>query len=418
MDKPLAGIRILDLTHVWAGPLGTRILGDLGAEVLKLEASTARGLKDMPIPQGGQYPDGDPGEEHWNRQGFFNKLNRNKQGISIDLKADAGKQLFLALVAESDVVIENFSATAMNRLGLGYEIMREANEQIIYVAMPGFGTSGPDSDFVAFGPSVEPMTGLTALMGYNDKELRNSAVALPDAIAGVTAAAAVVTALAQRKDSGEGQYVDLPLHEAAINLIGEKYIETQLTGKPPEVIGNRNRSYAPQGVYPCAGEDQWLAIACPDEATWSNFALFSGIDKAGFATMEGRLRHQDPLDDAITEFTINRDKHELMVQLQQAGVPAGAVMTAPEFMADPQVVERDYFIELGGDHIEVLPYPGSPVRFDGQRATDWQRAPRLGEHNDEILRRLLDLGDQEIQTLRDNGIIADLPPTIEQADQR
>ncbi|MDA0790554.1 MAG: CoA transferase [Proteobacteria bacterium] len=418
MDKPLAGIRILDLTHVWAGPLGTRILGDLGAEVLKLEAATARGLRDIPVVQGGQYPGGDPGTEHWNRQGFFNKLNRNKRGICIDLKAAAGKRLFLALVAESDVVIENFSATAMNRLGLGYEAMREANPQIIYVAMPGFGTSGPYSDFVAFGPSVEPMSGLTALMGYNDKELRNTAMALPDAIAGVTAAAAVVTALAQRKASGEGQYVDLPLHEAAISLLGEKYIETQLTGKPPAVTGNQNRSFAPQGVYPCAGDNQWLAIACPDEATWSNFALFSGIDKAGFANMAARLRHQDQLDDAIAEFTVNRDKHELMVQLQQAGVPAGAVMTTPEFMADPQVTERDYFVELGGDHIETLPYPGSPVRFDGERATEWRRAPRLGEHNDEVLRQLLNLSDDEIQKLKDDGVIANAPPTVEQAGQR
>jgi crotonobetainyl-CoA:carnitine CoA-transferase CaiB-like acyl-CoA transferase len=162
---PLSGIRIVDLTHVWAGPLSTRILADLGAEVLKIEPATARGpLQPLPGTRG-MYPGNEPGQEHWNRQGIINKLNRNKKSLSINLKTDAGRQLFLDLVAQSDVVIENFSASTMQSLGLGYTILKNANPHIIYVTMPGYGACGPYRDFVAYGPSVEPMTGLTSLMG-------------------------------------------------------------------------------------------------------------------------------------------------------------------------------------------------------------------------------------------------------------
>ena len=323
--------------------------------------------------------------------------------------------MFLALVAESDVVIENFSASAMNKLGLGYETLRRVNESIIYVAMPGFGTTGPSSDFVAYGPSVEPMTGLTAMMGYSDEEKRNTAIGLPDPIAGVTAAASVVTTLAQREQGNGGGHVDVPLHEGTINLIGEKYVETQLTGEAPKVTANRSRTYAPHGIYPCAGDDEWLVIACPDQSSWSSFVTFTGIDDAMFETNQARLSQQDRLDEIIAEFTSRHDKRELMTRLQNAGIPAGAVMTAPEFMSDPHVLARDYFVELGGEDIEPILYPGSPVRFDGIRASEWQRAPRLGEHNEAVLGDVLGLTDEEIGRLRDEGVIADMPPTIEEA---
>ena len=418
MDKPLAGIRILDLTHVWAGPLATRVLGDMGAEILKIETATARGLRDMRIPIPGMYPGGDPKDEFWNRDGEFNKLNRNKKGLSLNLKSDEGKAIFLSLVAKCDVVIENFSASAMNRLGLGYDSLKGANPQIIYVAMPGFGTSGPNSDFVAFGPSVEPMTGLTAMMGYRDDEKYTTAMGLPDPIAGITAAAAVVTAVAQRKETEQGQHIDLPLQEGTINLLGEKYVEAQLTGHAPAVNANRSTSFAPQGIYPCAGEDEWIVIACPNDETWGALAGIAGIHNSGFETVEARQQHHDALDERISAFTSGCSKLELMVQLQDAGVPAGAVHTAPEVLSDPQVRARNYFVEMGGEHIEPSPYPGTPVRFDRQRATSWQLAPKLGEHNEEVLRDLLGLSNAEISRLEEDGVIANLPPTIEEARRR
>ncbi|MCZ6658314.1 MAG: CoA transferase, partial [Gammaproteobacteria bacterium] len=236
-DGPLAGVRILDLTHVWAGPLGTRILGDLGAEVVKIESPMGRGPGTKPPPGTGIYLGGDPGEDPWNRQGVFVKLNRNKKSVAIDLKAAAGRETFLELVGVADVVIENFSARAMQSLNLAYAVLREANDQIIYIAMPGYGTTGPYSQWVAYGPSVEPMTGLGAIMGYGPDEPRNSAIALPDAISGVSGAAAVVTALNRRRETGLGAFVELSLHEAGVSFHGDFLLEKQL-GHDPKPIGN------------------------------------------------------------------------------------------------------------------------------------------------------------------------------------
>ena len=256
------------------------------------------------------------------------------------------------------------------------------------------------------------------MMGYSDNEKHTTAMGLPDPIAGITAAAAVVTAVARRKETGQGQYIDLPLQEGTINLLGEKYVEAQLTGQPPAVVANRNASLAPQGIYPCAGEDEWIVISCPNDQAWETLAEITGLDNQGFETLEARQQHHDALDDHISTFTSRCNKLELMAQLQEAGVPAGAVLTAPEVLSDPQVRARHYFVEMGGEHIEPSPYPGTPVRFDGQRATDWQLAPKLGEHNEEVLRDLLGLSGEEISRLKDDGVIADLPPTIEEARRR
>ena len=192
---PLNGVRILDFTHVWAGPLATRILADLGADVIKVEAPWARGFANRPQ---GATTRVEPMDDHWNRQGPTNKLNRNKRGLCLDSKADAGRDVLLDLVRHTDVVIENFSARAMTSMGLGWKALEAANPDVIYVAMPGFGVSGPYRSYVAFGPSVEPMCGLTSVMGYSPGEPRVTAMAVPDPCGGVTAAAAVVTALHRR----------------------------------------------------------------------------------------------------------------------------------------------------------------------------------------------------------------------------
>ncbi len=410
---PLSGIRVVDLTHVWAGPLSTRILADLGAEVIKIEAATARGpLQPLPGTRG-MYPRNEPGREHWNRQGISNKLNRNKKSLSINLKTDAGRQLFLTLVAQSDVVIENFSASTMQSLGLGYGALQNANRRIIYVTMPGYGASGPYRDFVAYGPSVEPMAGVTSLMGYNEQEPRATAIALPDAVGGVTAAAAVVTALHKRAATGAGGCIDLSQHEATISMFGEYVLEQQITGRQPAVRGNGHAAYAPHGTYRCQGGNSWIVIVCRNQPEWEALCR---LTKQGwevepdYATMDMRRKHQVKLDQAIETCSQRWDKIELMTALQERGVPAGAVMNAPEFMGDPHLEARGFFAELEGDHIEAVPYPGLPVLIDGKRGDGWQRAPKLGEHNQEVLQQLLGLEEHDVQRLKEKGVLADRPP--------
>ena len=404
--RPLEGLRILDLTRIWSGPLATRILADLGADVIKIEAHTGRGPAISPLA-----PDI---ERHWNRQGLFNKLNRNKQSVAVDLKSEHGRDLFLGLVAESDVVIENFSARAMPSLGLDYEALRAANESIIYVAMQAFGMEGAYRDYVGLGPSIEPTTGLTALMGYSDEEPRVTSKALTDAIAGTTAAGAVLTAVERRDRTGEGAFVDLSQHEAGVAFLGEHFIERQVVGREPVRTGNAHRAFAPHGVYRCAGEDEWVAIAARDESEWSALCEVAGSDWAAderFGTIERRHEHRAALSEQIEAWTSGLDKNDVMDRLQARDVPAGAVLSAPEWLAERHLIARDYFVEL--DHAEAgrTSWDGSPLTIDGERGYgDWVAAPLLGENNEAVVATILGRSPAETARLVDQSVLADRPP--------
>ena len=383
--QPLAGVRILDLTHVWAGPLGTRILGDLGAELVKVERPMGRGPASG-VQGVGNYLGGDKGEDPWNRQGVFVKLNRNKKSLAIDLKTADGRRVFLDLVRAADVVIENFSARSMRSLNLGYDVLRAANERIIYVSMPGYGTVGPYSDRVAYGPSVEAMTGLDAVMGYSPSEPRNTGIALPDAIAGVTAAVAVVTALNRRESTGKGTFVDQSMHESAVSLLGEFLIEKQLGGNP-QPMGNAHPAHAFSDVLRTRGEDEWIAVTCRTEA-----------DRA-------------TLDEVLGNDATAHDKHDLAARLQAAGIAAGPVNITPDFFADPQVSARRFFVRLEREDLPSTPIPGSPIVIDGDFApSHWRPAPRLGEHNRQVLKDWLGYEADETERLQRDSVVFERPP--------
>jgi crotonobetainyl-CoA:carnitine CoA-transferase CaiB-like acyl-CoA transferase len=419
-SRPLEGIRVVDMTRIWSGPLATVILGDLGADVVKIEAQFGRGPANVPAALGGLYPGGTPGDRPWNRQGLFNKLNRNKRSVALDLKSERGRELFLQLVAESDIVIENFSARAMPGLGLGYDRLREANERIIYLAMPAFGQTGPYRDYIGLGPSIEPLIGLTALMGYSDDEPRVTSVALTDAISGVVAASAMVTALDRRERTGEGGLIDLSQHEAGVTMIGEYFIDRQLTGAEPVRDGNGHPTAAPHGVYRCAGEDDWIALAATDDGQWQALAATAASDSPAatgwgsdprFASVEGRREYRAALDEAIEAWTAGHDKHKLMRELQAAGVPAGVVYTPPEVLADPHLEERGYWVELDEPDGGLQRYDGSPLRFDGERGYEqWAAAPGLGADNAAVLEGLLGLSAEDVAALYEAQVIVDRPP--------
>lgn len=411
-EGPLEGIRILDFTHVWAGPLATRVLGDLGAEILKVEAPWARGPAG-PRPPADEERYGETyGDDHWNRQGVTNKLNRNKRGLSVNSKSDKGHSILLELVKQCDVVIENFSANAMTSMGLDWEALHAANPAIIYIAMPGFGHSGPYRDYVAYGTVVEPMCGLTALMGYGPDEPRVTATAIPDPSAGLAAAAAVVTALERRDEDGKGRYVELSLQEAAIALFGEYFLLQQLTGAPGR-NGNGDPACAPSAIYPCSGEDEWIAIHVSSDDQWSALCALIGADWCAdekFTTNAARLEHRQQLDEHLRKWTRHRDKHDLTKQLQAAEVAAGAVQTTPDLLEDPQNIARGYFVELGNSSIEDKPFPGLPVIIDGKRGDGYQPAPKLGEHNRDVLGELLGMTAAEIEALEREGVLYSRPP--------
>ena len=417
-DGPLREVRILDLTHVWAGPLATRILGDLGAQVVKVEAPMGRGPRQFRggLPLGGwlggkpptpsEDADTNPlADEPWNANAIFVKLQRNKQSLAIDLKTDAGRRTFLELVAVADVVIENFSARAMPALGLGYEQLAAANPRIIYVAMPGYGKSGPYRDRVAFGPTVEPMSGLTTVMGYGVDEPRNTAMALMDPTSGVNAAAIVVDAVRRRRQTSEGAFVEMSLHEGGVALCGPWLVETQMGGSI-RPMGNRHPQMAPHGVYRCAGDDAWVAIACRDDEDWQ--ALRGLIDELPeCADLAARFKAHAAIDAALSSWTAQRDKQLAADILQRHGVPAGAVNITPDMAADAQVQARGFFVPL---EYGPTPMPGNPIKMNGIGSEDWTPCPRLGADNGKVLKDWLGYDEARIRALEEAGVIVDKPP--------
>ena len=405
-DGPLRGVRVLDLTHVWAGPLSTRVLADLGAEVVKIEAPMGRGPRVFPekkLIDG--WVGGGPGDEPYNRNAYFVKLQRNKRSVALDLKTDAGRETFLGLVPVADVVIENFHPDTMPKLGLSYEVLSGANPSIVHVSMPGFGRDGPYSERVAFGPTVEAMSGLADFMGYGSDEPRTTAMALMDAVAAVNAAAAVVKELRRRKVSGQGALVEIPLHESAVSFCGPWLIERQL-GNPVERLANRHPGMVPHGVYPCAGEDEWIAIACRDDDDWRALcSVVPGLDSE--ADIAARRCDGSGIDAMISRWTAGRDKCSAASTLQTAAVPAGPVNTTPDMLDDPQTRERGFFVPIEPG---PTPMPGNPIKMRGVSSDDWTPCPKLGADNAAVLKGWLDYSDGRIAELEGTGVIVDQPP--------
>lgn len=406
-EGPLRGIRILDLTHVWAGPLGTRILSDLGAEMVKIEAPYGRGPQKAVYTPIGGWIGGEAGSEPWNSNAIFVKLARNSRSVCIDLKSKAGRETLLKLVQVADVIIENFSARAMPSLGLDYETLRSTNPRIIYVTMPGYGSYGPYRDWVAFGPSVEPMSGITNVTGYSKEQPFNTAMALMDPIEAVSLTAAVVTALRQRQRTKKGARVEMSLHEAGVSYSGPWLIEHQLGGNI-EPIGNRHPQMAPHGVYPCQGDDEWVAVACRNDTEWESLCAMIDGDLDPSASLAQRKRDQGMIDTLISAWTRSRLKTHAAEELQAGGVPAGAVNTTPDMTADPQVRQRRFFVPL--EPFDT-PMPGSPIKLNGSSCSDWTPCPKLGADNARILKDWLDYPIEEITELERKGVLLNKPPT-------
>lgn len=405
---PLAGVRVLDFTRVWAGPLCTRILADLGAEVIKVESPLAAAM----AAQAQARP---PGETQRPLSlaavgGMAaGKLNRNKESISIDLRRPEGRAVVLRLAERADVVVENFSARVMPQLGLDYQTLRGVNPGLVMLSMPGFGVTGPYQNYMAYGPAIEPMTGLASLLGYPGEGPLASAIAYPDAVAGVAAAAAILTALVYRQRTGEGQFIDLSQLEATTCLLGEFLLVYQMTGMLPARAGNDHPCWFPHGAYRCRGEDEWVSIAVRSGEEWRRLCATAGLDALAadptLATAEGRRAQRGRVDAAITAWTSTLDKRVVMERLQRVGVPAGAVLNARDMLVDPQLAHRGFFVRARGHEGAEFLMPGSPFQIDGRRREEWHAAPAPGEHNRAVLRRVIGLPDAEIERLIGAGVL-------------
>jgi crotonobetainyl-CoA:carnitine CoA-transferase CaiB-like acyl-CoA transferase len=397
VSGPLEGVRVLDFTWVVAGPVATRTLADLGADVIKVERRNAADFGDR-------------------RGGLSGTLMRGKRSIVVDLNEPRGLALVHRLVAVSDVVIDNFSARVMTNLGLDYERLRELRPDVICVRMTGFGLTGPDRDHVSYGPTLQALTGYTLLMAEPGGPPAGFGYSYSDLASGNLGALAVLVALWHRRRTGRGQLIDLAQLEAVASLVGPDLLARALDGGPSVPAGNASPEgpAAPHGVYRSAGEDRWVAITVFTEAEWEAFAGALGrpdwTREERFATREARLRHAPALDRLVAGWTRTRTAEEAMDVLQRAGVAAGLVASAEDVcQRDPQLAARGHFVDVPTPEGGTVRTDGPPFLLSETPARVRGPGPLLGEHTDDVLADVLGCGAEEIRALRAAGVIAGRP---------
>ena len=405
--KPLAGIRVADLTMMWAGPYAAKLLADYGADVIKIEAPRAwDNIRTL-------FPTEDLSDQWFNSGAYFHEYSRNKRGLSLDLSQARGKELFGRLVAECDVVIQNYRADVMDKLGLTEAWLREQRPDLVIVGMAGFGKSGPEARALGYGPIIEQMSGLASLSGYGDGMPRKTGISYGDPIAGIAAASAAVTGLIRRHRTGQGMTIDLAQREVVTSLIGEFFALWSMNQRQQPHLGSRHEWMAPHNAYPCLGDDQWVAIAVGSDAEWRGLVAAMGrpdwASDEAYADQASRWEHRDALDERVGAWTRERSKQEVFAACRAAGVPCGPVWNLTELLADEQLNARGFYEPISDpDHASWMVH-GWVWRWTDSGPCILAPAPNFGQHTREILTGLLGVDPAELPALAEAGVIADAP---------
>jgi crotonobetainyl-CoA:carnitine CoA-transferase CaiB-like acyl-CoA transferase len=413
---PLTGVRIIDLAMGWAGPLATRQLADLGAEVIKVEG---RAYPDW--WRGSDYSD-EANATHLHELAMnFNFLNRNKTGITLDLTRPEGADLLRALVRTADGVVENYACGVLAKLGLDYASLVQEKPDLVMVSMPAFGATTPWAEVRAYGSTLEHGSGLPSVTGRPEDPPMMNHIAYGDPIGGLNACPALLAGLVHQRRTGEGQFVDLSQVECLFPLVAPWVIEQSITGTTATRRGNRHPWLAPHGCFHCAGEDAWVVVACTSDEAWPTLAHAIGrpdlAADASLGTAEGRRAREDELEAAIEAWTSDRSPDDAMARLQAAGVAAGAVRGLREILTtEPQLTARGYWQTIDrpflGPHLQSSPV----IREDGRPYPIRTAAPTLGQSTREVLTRLLGLSAAELDRLEAARIIGEEPvPMSERA---
>jgi crotonobetainyl-CoA:carnitine CoA-transferase CaiB-like acyl-CoA transferase len=412
---PLAGLRVLDFTTAWAGPFTTRSLAFLGAQVIKIEPPAKldswRGAVRGGVRE--RFPDLDPGERPYNRSTLFNTQSHDKLSLALDVTRPGGRDVVLALARDADLAVANFSSGVLDRLGVGYADLSAVNPRISVIEMPAFGAGGPAAKHVGMGLTMEAATGMTGLMGYGDGRPAVTGGTYLDPIGGLHGAAAALIALYQRNSAGRGSKIEVAQTEAAAHWIGEFFLERLNAGPQRAPHGNRVPYAAPHDAYPCAGEDEWVAVAVRDDGEWKRLAAVIGRDDLAsdpaYASAARRAQHQDELRPAITGWTSARPKAEAAALLQAAGVPAAPVGNGRDIAADPGLRAAGFLVPLEHPEAGRHEYPGLAFGLDRTPGGLRSPAPCFGQHNRYVLSELLGLDDAAIAELYAAGAVADQP---------
>lgn len=407
--RALEGLKVVELTFAWAGPFIGRVLADHGAEVVKVESrtyvDTAKGADLIDLSFGDN--------DRWmDRSMAYTIANPGKYQLGMELTDPAGKEVLLDLVRWADVVIENFTPRVLPNLGLGWDVFREVNPSLIMVSATGFGQTGPYRNYGAWGWGLECQAGLTHTTGYQgDPDPLLFTPTVPDPLSAMSGVVAVLAALEERRRTGEGQWVDLSQAECATFASLPEVLRAGVTGADRPRLGNQHVWQAPHGVYPCDGEDAWVAVAVETDEQW--LRLCEVIARPDLAADE-RLRahegrHGDPrIDDAISAWTSGRTKHEAMRVLQEAGVPAGAVQHAKDLHHDPQVRALDYFRAAWGTEIGLRIWPGTWYEMTATPGDVRRGTSNFGEDNERVLRDLLGYEPERVAELLAGSALSDV----------
>ena len=410
-NLPLNGVRIVDLSRVFAMPYAGGFLADLGAEVIRVEACH---LPDSRL-QLHALPENEPGDDWWERSGTFHTLNRGKRSLTLDLRDEGAQQILRDLIAISDITIENYTPRVTRRFGLDYQNLRKIKPDVIAVSNTGYGHSGPWSLYGGVAATMEPTHGSSAFMSYGGlpSKIGNS---YTDFIAAWTAVFAVMAGLIHRSRTGRGLWVDLAMYQVGAAFAGEGILDFALNGKRQRHIGNRHRSFAPHGCYPCKGLDEWVVLAVQNDSQWADFCQVIGmpqlVSDPRYIDIANRYGRQDEIDVLIKEWTQCRDKYLIMNQLQNLGIPCGPVLKTKDLFKDPHYKERNFFETASHSKNSKMgrrKYLGRGWRFSRINFQDRRPGPELGEANNYILEELLNVPSGQIDRLRELGIIGRMP---------
>ena len=424
----LDGIKAISMGSAWAGPYMGRVLIELGAEVFRVAfpgpprsaayvgtPEQTEAFKKNLVAKG--MPEADAEKSIKRNPAYVGNYQTNNYGIGLDLTNDKGKEVYKQLVKVTDIVIDGWSPRVMTNLGLGYDVLREIKPDIIYVSMPGMGMTGSEKDVRLYGTGIEFLSGLTSIRGYLDGPPHRAHGFNNDGMGPPHYLAAIFAALNYRADTGKGQQIDVSQAESATFIMGEAIMDYSINGRITKPTGNRHSVYAPHNCYRCKGDDMWVTIAVTSEEEWGYFCKAIGnpewVGDIKFADTLSRWQNQEELDKLIEKWTIQYDHYTIQRILQEAGVPAAAVVTIEEHMLhDPQVKERDIYQWLTYHDGIADPIFRVPWVLSKTPTIKLARcAPYTGQHNDYLLKEVLGMSEEEIAKLADEKIIGVVPPS-------
>jgi crotonobetainyl-CoA:carnitine CoA-transferase CaiB-like acyl-CoA transferase len=398
------GLKILEIGSGAAGPVATRYFAEHGARVIRIESSKRPDfLRVLYLTKDSKFGvDGSP---------FFILLNANKESVTLNLKEPRAQELARDLVRWADVLCENYAPGVMARFGLDYESLRRVNPELVMASGCLFGQTGPQRDYPGFGGQGSAISGFNHLTGWPDGAAYGPAGTITDSLSPRYVATCIAAALLRRRRrGGGGEYIDVSQIETAVYSLSEAILRFSANGEIETRRGNRSERDAPHGAYPCRDNDRWIAIAVASDVEWQRLVECLGAPEWArdprFAAAGGRLAHQDELDARLAEWTRERDRFELMGELQAAGVEAGAVQDFADLLRDPQLAHRGHWVKLSHVHLGGLWFERSGIRLSGGSGSLRAPGPNLGEHNAAVLGGLLGLSAAEIARLRESGVVA------------